>query len=201
MFVDDYNIINTIPYCSGPHLVLTKYTDLSFLLFIARNKYLKKLFDCTFVITPKCILWFVVIFIFWLYFLFFFYYFYSSHFGSALWLTNKFHFLTCVIWCTLCSVYHITVDGWREHIVLWKWFARSSEIGYQRRIWGNYFSWQSLSCLLRIAWTMLMKLNICNVLHVVEYKTIPICHNQSCFFNSIDRDFYRYNWGIYTRSI
>ena len=61
MFADDYNIINIIPYHSAPSLVLIEYIDLSFLLFIAANKYLKKLFDCTFVITPKCILWFVVI--------------------------------------------------------------------------------------------------------------------------------------------
>ena len=88
----------------------------------------------------------MVIFIYWLYFFFFFflYYFYSIHFGSAFWLTNKFHFLTCVNWFALCSVCHLTVDGWRERIVLWKWFARSGEIGYQWRIWGNYFSWQSL---------------------------------------------------------
>ena len=94
MFVDDC-IINIIPYHSVPSLVLIRYTDLSFLLFIAANKYFKKLFGCTFAITPKGILWFVVIFIFWLYFLFFFYYFYSIMFGSVFWLTNKFHFLTC----------------------------------------------------------------------------------------------------------
>ena len=188
MFVDDYNIINIIPYHSTPSLVLIKYVDLSFLLFIAANKYLKKLFDCTFVITPKCILWFVVMFIFWLYFLFFFYYFCSIHFGSAFWLTNKFHFLTCVFWCALFSVCHLTNDGWREHIVLWKWFARSGEIGYQWRIWGNYFSWQSLSCQLRIAWTMLLKLNIFNVLYVVEYKAIPIWLNHLCFFLPLSID-------------
>ena len=56
MFVDDYNIINIIPYHSAPSLVLIKYIDLSFLLFIAANKYLKKLFNSTFVITPRCIL-------------------------------------------------------------------------------------------------------------------------------------------------
>ena len=188
MFVDDYNIINIIPYHSTPSLVLIKYVDLSFLLFIAANKYLKKLFDCTFVITPKCILWFVVMFIFWLYFLFFFYYFCSIHFGSAFWLTNKFHFLTCVFWCALFSVCHLTNDGWREHIVLWKWFARSGEIGYQWRIWGNYFSWQSLSWQLRIAWTMLLKLNIFNVLYVVEYKAIPIWLNHLCFFLPLSID-------------
>ena len=51
MFVDDY-IINIIPYHSAPSLVLIKDIDLSFLLFIAANKYLKKLFalsDCIFV--------------------------------------------------------------------------------------------------------------------------------------------------------
>ena len=168
---------------------------MSFPLFIAANKYFKKLFDYTFVITPKCILWFVVIFIFWLYFFFFFYCFYSIDFGSAFWLTNKFHSLIYVIWCTLCSVCHLTVDGWRQRIVLWKWFARRGKIGYQWIIWGNYFSWQALSCLLRIAWIMLMKLNICNVLYVVKYKTIPFWHNHLCFFNSIDRNFYQYNWG------
>ena len=138
LFVD-HNIINIIPYHCAPSLVLIKYIDLPFLLFIAANKYLKKLFDYTFVITPKCIFWFVVIFVFWLYFLFFFYCFYSIDFGSAFWLTNKFHSLTYVIWCTLCSVCYLTVDGWRQHIVLWKWFARSGKIGYQWRIWGNYF--------------------------------------------------------------
>ena len=71
MFVDDHNIINIIH--SAPSVVLIKYIDLSFLLFIAANKYLKKLFNSTFVITPRCILWFVVIFMFWLYSLFFFY--------------------------------------------------------------------------------------------------------------------------------
>ena len=55
MFVDDC-IINIIPYHSVPSLVLIRYTDLSFLLFIAANKYFKKLFGCTFAITPKGIL-------------------------------------------------------------------------------------------------------------------------------------------------
>ena len=41
MFVDHYNIINIIPYQSGPSLVFIKYNDLSFLLFIAANKYFK----------------------------------------------------------------------------------------------------------------------------------------------------------------
>ena len=40
-----------------------------------------------------------------------------------------------------------------------------------------------------------MKLNICNVLYVVKYKTIPFWHNHLCFFNSIDQNFYQYNWG------
>ena len=75
------------------------------------------------------------------------------------------------------------VDGWRERIVLWKWFARSGEIGYQWRIWRNYFSWQSLSCLLRIAWTML---------NIKPYQSGVITR----FFNSIDWNFYRYIWGI-----
>ena len=56
MFVDDYNVLNIIPYHSASNLVLTKYIDLSFLFLVAANKYLKKLLDCTFVITPKCIL-------------------------------------------------------------------------------------------------------------------------------------------------
>ena len=129
-------------------------------------------------------------------YIFFCNYYYSIHFGSTFWLTNKFHFLTGVIWYALCSVCQLTVDGWREHIVLWKWFTRNGEISYQWNIWGNYFSWQSLSCLWRIAWTMPMKLNICNVFCVVEYKTIPIWHNHLCFFNSIDWNFYQYNWGI-----
>ena len=103
--------VNIIPYHSAPSLVLIKYIDLSFLLFVAANKYVKKLFDLTFVITPKFMLWFVVIFMFWLYFLFFFYYFYSIHIGNAFWLTNKFHFLTCVVWCALCSVCDPTVDS------------------------------------------------------------------------------------------
>ena len=50
MFADD--IINIIPYHSAPSLVLIKYIDLSFPLFKAANKYLKKLFqlsDCIFV--------------------------------------------------------------------------------------------------------------------------------------------------------
>ena len=42
MFVDDYNVLNIIPYHSASSLVLTKYIDLSFLFLVAANKVSQK---------------------------------------------------------------------------------------------------------------------------------------------------------------